>query len=97
MNVSTAIADKTAASAATAATADDLSQKIDAVRANLTTLTAKVSDDVADRVGKAGRQITRSGRNFRATATNTVLAHPLSAVGIAMGVGLVMGLIARRG
>ena len=83
----------------TAATPDreDLSKQIEALRADLTKLAATLSDDVAEGIGNAGRHIGQTGRDARATATNTVTEHPLAAVGIAMGLGLLLGMVARKG
>jgi len=91
MNASAATTNKAAPSA------DDLSQRIESLRADMTKLAASLSEDVAEGIGKAGRQIGQTGRDARATATNTVLAHPLTAVGIAVGFGLLLGLFARKG
>ncbi len=75
---------------------DDLAQQIAALRADVSKLMTTVSDDVADGLGQAGRQLGLTGRDARATATRTVLDHPLAAVGIAVGVGLLLGLVARK-
>lgn len=75
----------------------DLSHQLEALRADVAKLVSTLSDDVSEGMGKAGRQIGQTGRDARATATNTVLDHPLSAVGIAVGVGLLLGMIARKG
>jgi ElaB/YqjD/DUF883 family membrane-anchored ribosome-binding protein len=87
----------TTASLLNASQSDDLSRQIDALRADVSKLMTTVSDDVAEGFGQAGRQISRTGRNVRATATETVLDHPLAAVGIAVGVGLLLGMVARKG
>ncbi|MCC5989851.1 MAG: DUF883 family protein [Pararhodobacter sp.] len=76
---------------------EDISQQIESLRADVMKLAATVSDDLSDGIGKAGRQIGQTGRDARATATNTVLEHPLAAVGIAAGLGLLLGLVARKG
>lgn len=86
-----------AASPKTTPPAEDLSQQIAALRADLSKLVATLSDDVSEGIERAGQQIGRTGRDARTTATNTVLEHPLTAVGIAVGVGLLLGMIARKG
>lgn len=86
---------KTAASAAPSS--DDLSEQIEALRADLMKLAATVTDDVSAGFGNAGRQIGQTGRDAQTTATNAVLGHPLTAVGIAAGIGLLLGLVARKG
>ena len=76
---------------------DDLSQQIEALRADLMKLAATVTDDVSEGIGKAGQQIGQAGRDARTTATNAVVGHPLTAVGIAAGLGLLLGMFARKG
>lgn len=76
---------------------DDLSHQIEALRADLSKLIAKVSGDVSDGLDQAGRQISRSSRDARAAASNTVIDNPLASVAIAVGVGLLLGLVARKG
>jgi ElaB/YqjD/DUF883 family membrane-anchored ribosome-binding protein len=86
-----------AATAKSTTHSDDLSQQIDALKADVSRLMSTVSDDVSGGLSQAGRQISRTGNDARVSATNTVLDHPLAAVGIAVGVGLLMGLVARKG
>jgi ElaB/YqjD/DUF883 family membrane-anchored ribosome-binding protein len=76
---------------------DDLAQQIEALKADVSKLMATVSDDVSEGLGEAGRQISRTSRDARVTATNSVIDHPMAAVGIAVGVGLLLGLVARKG
>ena len=80
-----------------APSADDLSQQIDTLRADLMKLAATITNDVSDGIGSAGRQIGRTGRDARASATDALLGHPVSALGIAVALGLLLGLILRRG
>lgn len=80
-----------------AAAPDDLSHQIEALRADFAKLASTLSDTMAEGVGKAGQQIGQTGRDARTTATNAVLDHPLTAVGIAAGVGLLFGMMARKG
>lgn len=80
----------------TSGVSDDIAHQLAALRADVSKLMTTVSDDVTDGLGQAGRQIERTGRNARATATDTVIDHPLAAVGIAAGLGLLLGLIARK-
>jgi ElaB/YqjD/DUF883 family membrane-anchored ribosome-binding protein len=76
---------------------DDLSQQMEALRADMSKLMTTVSGDVTDGLDQAGRQISRASRDARAAATNSVIDHPLAAMGIAVGVGLLLGLVARKG
>lgn len=75
---------------------DDLGEQIASLRADLSKLVETLSDDVSKGIGRAGRQIERSGHDARTTATNTVLDHPLAAVGVAVGIGLLLGMVARK-
>lgn len=80
-----------------ALSSDDLSQQIDALREDLKKLVNTISGDVSDGIGQAGQRINQTGREFQKSATNTVLDHPLAAVGIAAAVGLLLGLMTRKG
>ncbi len=75
---------------------DDLSQQIQTLQANFMKLARTVSDEMSEGVGNAGRQISQTGRDAQATATNAVLGHPLTAVGVAVGIGLLLGMITRK-
>ena len=79
------------------APAEDLAHQIEVLRADVSKLMSIVSDDVSEGLEQAGRQIRRTGRDAQATATNAVLEHPLAAVGIAVGLGLLLGLVTRKG
>jgi ElaB/YqjD/DUF883 family membrane-anchored ribosome-binding protein len=76
---------------------DDLIHQMEALRADMSKLMATVSGDVTDGLDQAGRQISRASHAARAAATNSVIDHPLAAMGIAVGVGLLLGLVARKG
>jgi len=80
-----------------ASSPEDISQQIETLRADLMKLAATVTGDVSDGIDSAGRHIRQTGRDARATATTAVLEHPLAAIGIAAGFGLLLGLIARKG
>jgi ElaB/YqjD/DUF883 family membrane-anchored ribosome-binding protein len=76
---------------------EDLGQQIEALRAELMKLAATMTDDMSEGLGRAERQITATARDARTAATDTVLGHPLAAVGIAAGIGLLLGMILRKG
>jgi ElaB/YqjD/DUF883 family membrane-anchored ribosome-binding protein len=76
---------------------DDLRQQIEALRADLMKIAATISDDMSGGIETAAHQIGQTGRDARATASNAVIGHPLTAVGIAAGIGLLLGLMARKG
>ncbi|KPQ05623.1 MAG: hypothetical protein HLUCCA12_14630 [Rhodobacteraceae bacterium HLUCCA12] len=75
---------------------DDLSQQIEALRGDLVKIAATVSGEVSEGIEKAGHQIGQTGRDARETAVNAVIGHPLTAIGIAAGIGLLLGMMARK-
>lgn len=75
---------------------DDLSEQIEALRADLARITATAKESIVEGVGSAGRKIEQTGRDARASVTDAVLKHPLAAVGIAAGLGFVLGMITRK-
>jgi ElaB/YqjD/DUF883 family membrane-anchored ribosome-binding protein len=75
---------------------EDLAHQLEVLRADVSKLMSTVSDDVSEGLGQAGRQIRRTGRDAQASATNAVLENPLTALGIAVGVGLLLGLVTRK-
>jgi ElaB/YqjD/DUF883 family membrane-anchored ribosome-binding protein len=76
---------------------DDLTRQVEALRADVAKLVSILSEDLSESVDRAGRKIGQTGREARDTATNAVHEHPLTAVGIALGVGLLLGMISRKG
>jgi len=81
----------------TSSNTEDLSHQMEVLRADMAKLMTTVSGDVTDGLDQAGRQISRVSRDARTAATNSVIDHPLAAMGIAVGVGLLLGLVARKG
>jgi len=75
---------------------DDLGEQLASLRADLSKLVDTLSEDVTKGFSRASNQIERSGHDARMTATNTVLDHPLAAVGVAVGIGLLLGMVARK-
>ena len=87
---------KNSKSQKTKALGDELGQQIDALRKDLTNLMASASDDVSEGLDQAGHQISQTSKHARKLATRSVVEHPLAAVGIAVGVGLLVGMVARK-
>ncbi len=87
----------TAAAAKANAKNDDLNAQIETLRADLSKLMATVSGDVSDGLDEAGRQLGKTSRDARVAATNAVTDHPLATLGLAVGVGVLLGLVARKG
>ena len=86
----------TPASAKVAETTDDLGQQIETLRADLARISATAATNVADGVSTAGRRIGQSGRAARASVTDAMLEHPLTAVGLAAGLGFALAMVTRR-
>lgn len=80
-----------------ALSSDDLNHQIAALRDDLKRLAATVGGDVSGGIEKTGHQITRTGRDAQASAVHAVRANPLAAVGLAAGLGLVLGILSRKG
>lgn len=80
----------------TATSEPDIGQQIEVLRKDLAQLTAILSDDVTRGVENAGHSISQAGRTAQKNATNAVLDHPMTAIGIAAGIGLLLGLVARK-
>ncbi len=76
---------------------DSLSEQIEALRADLARLTVPAKEGIVEGASSAGRKIEQSGRHARASVAKGVHEHPLAAVGIAAGLGFVLGMIVRRG
>lgn len=75
---------------------DDISQQIETLRADLAKLTTTITKDMSDGIETAGRKIGQTSRDAQTTATNAVIGHPLTAIGIAAAIGLLLGLVARK-
>lgn len=75
----------------------DIGQQIEILRADLARLTSMMTEDMSDGIETVGRKIGQTGRDAQTTATNAVLGHPLTAIGIAAAIGLLLGLVTRKG
>jgi ElaB/YqjD/DUF883 family membrane-anchored ribosome-binding protein len=80
-----------------ALSSEDLSAQIDTLREDLMKVAATIRGDVSDGIETAGQQISRTGRDAQASVLHAVRANPLAAVGIAAGLGLLLGMMSRRG
>ncbi len=80
----------------TPATLEELMAQIEALRAEIASVASTAGDVVVDGVQAAGRKLVRTGRNTRASVVDAIAEHPLAAVGIAAGIGFVVGLLVRR-
>jgi ElaB/YqjD/DUF883 family membrane-anchored ribosome-binding protein len=75
---------------------DDLKEQIESLRKDLSELAATVTDDVSDGIEDAGRKIRKSGKDATKMASKAVRGNPLSAVAIAAGFGLIVGLLLHK-
>ncbi len=56
----------------------------------------KMAADISDGVGEALHYVERRGVSAEARLESSVAAHPLMALGIAAGAGLLIGILSRR-
>ena len=77
-------------------TTDDLRAQIATLRADFAKLSATAAEGVGDGIDAAGRQVARTGRDAKASVVDAVTANPLIAVGVAAGVGYLLGMLMRR-
>lgn len=97
---------KTGKSAA-ATDIETLGAQLSALREDMATLTQSVAaiaerrgrrmaSDISDGVGEAIHYVERKGQNAEADLVKSVTAHPLLALGLAAGAGLLIGALSRR-
>jgi len=77
-------------------TTEEMREQIATLRKDVARMTASAAEDVKDGFGAAGRQVARSGREARDGVIDAVTANPLTAIGIAAGVGYLIGVLTRR-
>jgi len=77
-------------------TADDLRAQVATLRADIAKLSATAAEGVGDGIDSAGRRMARTGREAKASVVDAVAANPLIAVGLAAGVGYLLGMLMRR-
>lgn len=78
------------------ATTDELRDQIATLRADFAKFTENASDEVKDGMEAAGRKVARTTRETRDGVIEAVTANPLSAIGLAAGVGYLVGVLTRR-
>ncbi len=57
---------------------------------------SRLASDISDGVGEAAHYVASKGKNAEAELEKSVAAHPLLALGLAAGVGLLIGAMTRR-
>ena len=98
---------KTAKTESVANDLDELSRQLAALREDLALLaksvagfagrrTSGMAADIAEGFSEAEAYIERKGRSTEAQLEDSVIAHPLLAIGLAAGAGLLIGALARR-
>ncbi len=86
---------------------DEIMAQVSALREDMTSLTQSVTSmaekrgrrmasDIADGVGEAADYVGRKGQTAEAEFERTFAAHPLLALGLAAGAGLLIGALSRR-
>ncbi|MDP4033174.1 MAG: hypothetical protein Q8P60_10050 [Pseudorhodobacter sp.] len=75
---------------------EDLREQIAILRADLAKLKTTAANEVANSVEAVGRKAAKSGREARESVVEAVLANPLGAIGIAAGLGFLLGVFTRR-
>ncbi len=78
------------------ATTDELRDQIATLRADFTKLSSTASEGVKDGLGAAGREVAKTSREARDSVIDAVTANPLTAIGLAAGVGYLLGSLTRR-
>ena len=56
----------------------------------------RMASDISDGMGEAVHFVERKGRNAEAELEKSIAAHPLVALGLAAGAGLLIGAMTRR-
>lgn len=77
-------------------TVEDLAKQIENLREDLRKLSVTAAEGVADGINSAGKQIVKSSRDAKATVVDAVVENPLTAIGIAAGLGYLFGMFTRR-
>ncbi|EEW26673.1 DUF883 family protein [Rhodobacter ferrooxidans] len=75
---------------------DDLREQVAALRADLAKLTTTASEGVTEGVGAARKQVEKAGHDAKISVVDAVVANPLGAIGIAAGLGFLVGVMTRR-
>lgn len=84
-----------------------LSQQLDALREDMSRLThtvtgiaggrgSDIAADIAEGIGEAKHYVESNGKSVENQLEETVAAHPLLALGLAAGAGLLIGAMSRR-
>jgi ElaB/YqjD/DUF883 family membrane-anchored ribosome-binding protein len=86
---------------------DDLMAQLQALREDVTRLThsaagaaegrgRKMASDISDGVSQAVHYVERKGTTAEAELQRSVATHPLMALGLAAGIGILIGAMTRR-
>lgn len=77
-------------------TMEELRDQLATLRADVAKLSGTAAEGVKGNVDAAGRQVAKSGRDARDGVVDAVTEHPLTAIGVAAGVGYLLGVLTRR-
>ena len=75
---------------------DDLRDQLATLRKDFAKLSESAAGSVAESVGAAGQRAADSARAARASVVDTVVEHPLTAVGVAAALGYLFATLTRR-
>ncbi len=79
-----------------AALRDDMAALSQSVTAVAERRGRRMAADVSDGMGEAVHYVERKGRSAEAELERSVTTHPLLALGLAAGAGLLIGILTRR-
>ena len=77
-------------------TEDELRDQVATLRRDFAKLSETAANSVAGSVGAAGQRAADSARAARASVVDTVVEHPLTAVGLAAALGYLFATLTRR-
>ena len=77
-------------------TEDDLREQVATLRKDFARLSETAASSVAGTVGAAGQKAADGARAARASVVESVVEHPLTAVGLAAALGYLFAALTRR-
>ena len=78
------------------ATIEELHKQLEALRTDFVRLSSTAAQGAAEQLDAAGQRIVYSSRQAKTSVEAAVTENPLAAIGIAAGVGYLLGILSRR-
>ncbi len=78
------------------ATIEELTKQLEALRTDFVRLSSTAAQGAADQLDYAGQRIAQTSREAKTSVEAAVTENPLAAIGIAAGVGYLLGILSRR-